>query len=135
MPRPTLPVPSRTSHGCKRASVFALLGSILDPWYCSLPALSRSDLLTGKDNVAFHFNENYFVYLSWKLLSPDIFFPFLPDQEMKDNIIVLIILVINLCNYYPNHHFDILVGGLKCTFIPSYLCVFSLIFKFILLYL
>lgn len=68
VPRPTLPVPSRTSHGCKRASVFALLGSVLDPWYCSLPALSRSDLLTGKDNVAFHFNENYFVSLSWKLL-------------------------------------------------------------------
>lgn len=26
-----LPVPSRTGHGCGRASVFALLGSILDP--------------------------------------------------------------------------------------------------------
>ena len=44
VPRPTLPVPSRTSHGCKRASVFALLGSVLDPWYCDCVGKTRGSL-------------------------------------------------------------------------------------------
>lgn len=63
VPRPTSPRAQSHSHGCKTSQRFCLIAATGPLVLFTSSALDL--ILAVKDNVAFHFNENYFVYLSW----------------------------------------------------------------------